>query len=175
MRECLETAQQMTAFVTPLVQKIKDSSNNGQSIKPPKIRSHRRPKSRQLFCPAHPGEPISGNGRKYFLHLLRPEELRARGMSDKKAKLVIQAYPVLVLSNEWLEELFCAQCGTTHWCHVVRHDRVEHSVRWAPRELWLQVAHVDPLVPNPSVSQYTRRASRRADGRRMDGKRFYDP
>jgi hypothetical protein len=134
-----------------------------------------RPKSRQLFCPAHPDQQISGNGRKYFLHLLRPEELKLRGMSDKKAKLVIQAHPVLVLSNEWLEELFCPQCGTTHWCHVVRHDRVEHSVRWAPRELWLQVAHVDPLVPNPSVSQYTRRASRRADGRRMDGKRFYDP
>ena len=133
-----------------------------------------RPKSRQLFCPAHPDQQISGNGRKYFLHLLRPEELKLRGMSDKKAKLVIQAHPVLVLSNEWLEELFCPQCGTTHWCHLVRHDRVEHSVRWAPRELWLQVAHVDPLVPNPSVSQFTRLSARRADGRRSDGKRFYE-
>jgi hypothetical protein len=136
---------------------------------------HGRVKARQLFCPAHPEQRISGNGRKYFLHLLRPEELRIRGMSDKRAKLVIQAHPVLVLSNEWLEELFCPQCGTTHWCHVVRHDRVEHSVRWAPRELWQQVAHVDPLVPNPSVSQFTRRAARRADGRRSDGKRFYEP
>jgi hypothetical protein len=134
-----------------------------------------RSKSRQLYCPAHPEQRISGNGQKYFLHLLRPEELKLRGMSDKKAKLVIQAHPVLVLSNEWLEELFCPQCGTTHWCHVVRHDRVEHTVRWAPRELWQQVAHVDPLVPNPSVSQFTRRASRRTDGRRNDGKQFYDP
>lgn len=134
----------------------------------------RRPAPRQLFCPAHPEERISGNGRKYFLHLLRPEELRARGMSDKKAKLVIQAHPVLVLSNEWLEELFCAQCGTTHWCHVVRHDRVQHSVRWAPRELWQQVAHVDPLVPNPTVSEYTLRSARRAGSARADGKRYYD-
>ncbi len=96
-------------------------------------------------------------------------------MSDKRAKLVIQAHPVLVLSNEWLEELFCAQCGTTHWCHVVRHDRVSHSVRWAPRELWQQVAHVDPLVPNPSVSEFTRRSARRATAVRADGKRLYDP
>ena len=140
-----------------------------------KDRRKRRAKVRQLFCPAHPDQHITGNGRKYFLHLLQPEELRARGMSDKKAKLVIQAHPVLVLSNEWLEELFCPACGTSRWCHVVRHDRVEHSVRWAPRELWQQVAHVDPLVPNPSVSQFTRRAARRTDGRRMDGKRFYDP
>jgi hypothetical protein len=29
------------------------------------------------------------------------------------------------------------------------------------------VAHVDPLVPNPSVSQFTRRAARRTDGRRL--------
>jgi len=96
-------------------------------------------------------------------------------MSDKKAKLVIQAYPVLVLSNEWLEELFCPACGTSRWCHVVRHDRVEHSVRWAPRELWQQVAHVDPQVSNPTVGQYTRQAARRAGGARADGKRYFDP
>ena len=96
-------------------------------------------------------------------------------MSDKKAKLVIQAHPVLVLSNEWLEELFCPECGGSRWCHVVRHDRVEHRVSWAPRDLWQQVAHVDPLVPNPSVSQYTRQSARRAGGRRADGKRFFDP
>jgi len=136
---------------------------------------NRRAKARQLFCPAHPNQQITGNGRKYFLHLLQPEELRIRGMSDKKAKLVIQAYPVLVLSNEWLEELFCPACGTSRWCHVVRHDRVEHSVRWAPRELWQQVAHVDPLVSNPTVGQYTRQAARRAGGARADGKRYFDP
>ena len=69
-------------------------------LNPTPIRRNRRPKSRELFCPAHPEERIWGNGRKYFLHLLRPEELRERGMSDKKARLVIQAHPVLVLSNE---------------------------------------------------------------------------
>ena len=95
-------------------------------------------------------------------------------MSDKRSRLVIQAYPVLVLSNEWLEELFCPQCGNTHWCHVVRHDRVVHTLRWAPRELWQQVAHVDPLVPNPSVSEFSRRSARRADALRSDGKRYYD-
>jgi hypothetical protein len=134
----------------------------------------RRPQRRQLFCPAHPEQRIEGNGKKYFLHLLTAEQLQARGMPDKKARLVIQAYPVLVLSNEWLEELFCPVCGTSSWCHVTRLDRVEHTVRWAPRALWEQVAHVDPVVANPSVSEYSRREASRLNQKRKDGKRFFD-
>jgi hypothetical protein len=141
-------------------------------VNPGNNHSNRRPKRRELFCPKHPDQRIEGNGKKYFLHLLTQEELRARGMSDKKAKLVISAYPVFVLSNEWLEELFCPQCGTSSWCHVVKHDRINHTVEWAPRELWMQVAHVDPLMPNPSVSEFTRRASRQLTQKRVDGKQF---
>ena len=63
-------------------------------------RRRQRPKRRELFCPAHPEKQIEGNGRKYFLHLLSIEELKQRGMSEKRAKLVLNAYPVLVLSNE---------------------------------------------------------------------------
>ncbi|MFU8886752.1 MAG: hypothetical protein ACNA8O_15010 [Cyanobacteriota bacterium] len=137
-------------------------------------RRRQRSARRQLFCPAHPKQAIEGNGRKYFLHLLTPEELKARGMTDKRARLVIRAYPVLVLSNEWLEELFCPHCGSSRWCHVTKHNRVEHTVRWAPRELWEQVAHVDPAHANPSVGEFTRRQARNG-GRRADGKRYFDP
>ena len=139
----------------------------------PAARRNRRPKKRELFCPAHPEQPIQGNGKKYYLHLLQPEQLEQRGISAKKAQLIINAYPVLVLSNEWLEELFCPECGTSRWCHVIKHDRIEHTVRWAPRELWEQVAHVDPSVANPTVSEYTRREARRHQHKRADGKRFY--
>ncbi len=135
---------------------------------------NRRVKSRQLFCPKHPEVRIEGNGQKYFLHLLTPEQLRERGLSYKKSQLVIKAYPVFVLSNEWLEELFCPKCGTSSWFHIIRHDRVKHSVTFAPKELWMQVAHVDPVVPNPSVSEFTRKSSRRPDRKRSDGKRYWD-
>lgn len=137
-------------------------------------RQRRRPQRRDLRCPAHPDTALTGTGRKYFLHLLTPAELRQRGLSDKRAKLVIQAYPVLVLSNEWLEELWCPACDQGRWCHVTRHDRSRHTVRWAPRELWQQVAHVDPVGANPSVSEFSRRAARRVDPRRRDGRRYWD-
>ena len=70
-------------------------------------RKRSRPKRRELFCPSHQDEKLEGNGKKYFLHLLTAEQLIQRGMRDSKARLVINAYPVLVLSDEWLEELFC--------------------------------------------------------------------
>jgi len=143
----------------------------------PPRRSQRRQRRqrRHLYCPAHPEQRIEGNGKKYFLHLLSSEQLKARGMAHQKAMLVIQAYPVLVLSNEWLEELFCPACGSSRWCHVTKHDRVAHTVRWAPRDLWEQVAHVDPVVANPTVSEFTRREARRHRQKRADGKRLFDP
>lgn len=146
------------------------SSNNDAAPRP----SRTRPKRRQLLCPGHPDQRISGTGKKYYLHLLRPEELKARGMADKTARLVIQAYPVLVLSNEWLEELFCPQCGSSRWCHVIRGDTGGLVVQWAKAELWQQVAHVDPLHANPTVSEYSRRQARRLSPRRLDGKQFFD-
>ena len=154
------------------ITELVDSASRASSDKSPT--RNRRPKRRELFCPVHPDQRIEGNGKKYYLHLLSPEELQRRGMSFKRAQLIIHAYPVFVLSNEWLEELFCPQCVTSHWCHITKHDRVAHSVRWAPRDLWEQVAHVDPSVANPTVSEYTRREARRHQRKRADGKRFYD-
>ena len=135
----------------------------------PPAKRNRRPKKRQLFCPVHEDQLIQGNGTKYFLHLLTPAELQQRGISAKKAQLIINAHPVLVLSNEWLEQLFCPKCGSNRWCHVTKHD----SVRWAPRELWEQVAHVDPSAANPTVSEFSRNAARRNARKRSDGKFFY--
>ncbi|WP_254975787.1 hypothetical protein [Cyanobium sp. Lug-B] len=137
----------------------------------PSPRSRRRSRNRELFCPAHPDHLLAGGGKRYFLHLLSAEELTQRGIQAAKAKLLINAYPVFTLSDEWLEELFCSQCGLARWCHVVRHNRVQHTVRWAPRELWEQVAHVDPLQANPSVSDYSRREARRANS----NTRYWDP
>ncbi len=140
----------------------------GPGSTPP--RRNRRPRRRELFCPAHSEQLLQGNGRKYFLHLLSPDELRQRGMSEKRARLVLNAYPVLVLSNEWLEELYCPECGQSRWCHLIRQDRAVYAVRWASRELWQQVAHVDPVAGNPSVSQYSAR-----EARRRSGSRYFDP
>ena len=129
-------------------------------------RRQRRARKRELICPAHPNQLLAGGGKRYYLHLLTAEELRQRGMPASKAKLVISAHPVLTLSDEWLEELFCSKCGLARWCHVVRHNREQHTVRWAPRELWERVAHVDPLQANPSIGEFSWRQARRTNSNR---------
>ena len=52
-------------------------------------RRNRRSRKRELFCPAHPEQLVQGKGKKYYLHLLQPEELQQRGISAKKAQLII--------------------------------------------------------------------------------------
>ena len=60
------------------------------------------------------------------------------------------------------------------WCHVIQYIGELHTVHWAPRELWEQVAHVDPTAANPTASEYTRHPARRNATKRADGKRFVD-
>jgi len=66
-----------------------------------------------------------------IFHMLSPEQLKGSGMSDKRARLVINACPVLVLADEWLEQLYCLQCGCNHWCYVIREDKKQCRVSWA--------------------------------------------
>jgi hypothetical protein len=161
---------------TQAVDHVEDAREKAPYPNPtsPPQRQRQRPRRRQLLCPAHPQQRIGGTGKKYYLHVLSAEELKARGMPEKKAKLVIQSYPVLVLGDEWLEELFCPACGTSRWCHVSRDPQGELMVRWAQRELWQQVAHVDPLQPNPTVSEFSRRQARRLRNRRPDGSQLFE-
>ena len=142
-----------------------ERSTTGQPQPPPHVT--------EVFCPAHPEQRSQGNGKKYFLHLLQPEQLQQRGINAKKAQLILNAYPVLVLSDEWLEELFAPMRQQP----LVPRDQTRHGGAHGAlgtQELWEQVAHVDPTAPNPTVSDYTRRNARRPAIKRVDGKRFFD-
>ncbi|MCP9849579.1 hypothetical protein [Cyanobium sp. Morenito 9A2] len=61
-----------------------------------------------------------------------------------------------------------------HWCHAVRQGRVSHSVSRAKRDFWQQVAHVDAIGGNSTVSQSTPREARRLRNLRVDGKAYVD-
>ncbi|MCP9849580.1 hypothetical protein [Cyanobium sp. Morenito 9A2] len=46
-----------------------------------------------MFCPSHPEQRVGGNGKKHILHLPTPDQLKARGMANRRARLVINDYP----------------------------------------------------------------------------------
>jgi hypothetical protein len=73
--------------------------------------------------------------------------------------------PWIVIFSQDGVRVVTTYCGCSRWCHVLRHDPVLHAVRWAPRELWQQVANVDPLFTNPSVSEFSRREAGRRGSR----------
>lgn len=62
--------------------------------------------------------------------------------------------------------------GQARGCLVIRVSKVLHTMRWAPYDLWVKVAHVDPLEPNPTVNEYNRCSARRPSVKRVDVKRF---
>ena len=62
------------------------------------------------------------------MRLLQLEQLQQRGISAKLVQLIINCYPVLVLSNELLEELFCPK-SRSRWCHADQHDTVTRTAR----------------------------------------------
>ena len=68
-------------------------------------------------------------------------------------------------------ERFCpAHAGQRQKTFCICCDQVTQTVRWAPRALWEQVAHVDPTATNPTVSDCARRTAIK----RVDGKSLFD-
>ena len=70
-------------------------------------------------------------------------------------------------------QLSCSHCGISCWCDVSKGDTGNLLERWAEREPWQQVAHIDPLLPNPIVDEDTREQDRRLRSRRADGRQLF--
>ena len=51
-------------------------SDSGMTIPESPARRNHRPNQRELICKAHLKQLIQGNGKKYYLHLLQPDQLQ---------------------------------------------------------------------------------------------------
>jgi hypothetical protein len=73
--------------------------------------------------------------------------------------MMIGSCPVLTLSDERLEELFCPVCGMARWCHVKRLNRVQ--LRWVGHDgscgsswpMWTHYIPTPPFVNSAGVSR----------------------
>ncbi|MEM9219177.1 MAG: hypothetical protein AAGD25_33190 [Cyanobacteria bacterium P01_F01_bin.150] len=131
-------------------------------------RNRKRSKRRAIYCPEH-GCYLDSVSQKYRLFADQAHQLQERGVGKRQALLLVANQTTVSLPNEWLEAFWCPFCHETNWYHVkeqgdkngVGTNKRTYSLSLAPAELWQQVEGVQNTHGNPTVSQFTRRQSRR--------------
>ena len=130
-------------------------------------RNRKRSRRRAIYCPEH-GCYIDSVSQKYPIYADRPEHLREQGMSKKTATLVFADHTA-VRTNSWVEAFWCPECEAVQWYVVRKTDTRVFEVSPVPRGLWERMeGAIDPFG-NPSVSEFTRKQSKR-----LNNKRFFD-
>jgi hypothetical protein len=124
------------------------------------VRNRKRSKRRQICCPIH-GVYLDSVSPKYLLYADRVEQLRARGVNHKSARLLVSNQAVVTLKGEWVECFWCDHCQAHQWYHVRESSSQCYQLSIASPELWRTAQGVIDPAGNSSVGEFTRRISRR--------------
>ncbi|MBF2067357.1 MAG: hypothetical protein IGS39_23505 [Calothrix sp. C42_A2020_038] len=122
-------------------------------------RNRKRSKRRAIYCPIH-GCYLDSQSCKYTLFADSAGQLQQRGVSQKEAKILIANKTTIAIQGEWLEAFWCNDCQKTKYYHVRLHDG-KYEVSVASPQLWRQAVGVINPDGNSSVSEFTRRHSRK--------------
>ena len=127
----------------------------------------RRKKVKNFFCPFCETRLWRLGGPKHHLFYKDAREIRSNlKISPKNASLLANQSSPYTDSQTWLEEFFCSDHGRM-WLYLSSRNQSsqnqeELSYRIASREDWLQTSKTfDPTNPNPSVSEFSYRISRK--------------
>ena len=110
--------------------------------------------------------------QKYYLVSQNIEDIRKDfNLTRKKASFLAAQQPHPVNLNIWIEEFFCSGHGKTIWLRISKNPDQSLVATEAGEADWKRTSRtIDPDRPNPSVSEYSYRNSRR-----NNGKRYYEP
>ncbi len=125
-------------------------------------RRSKRKGGRRILCQEH-GCLMESASRKYSLFADSSKSLQERGMSQRKANLVMQNHTTVLLQDEWLEAFWCPDCQEKNWFHIKQKKERFEIVSVAP-ELWQRTTGTVPNG-NPSVSEFSQRESKRLTSR----------
>jgi hypothetical protein len=121
-------------------------------------RNRKRSKRRAIYCPNHSCY-LDSVSQKYSIYTDQAAQLQQRGIGKRNALMLTASQATVVLSNEWLEAFWCAQCQQTKWYYVRKVDRT-YNISVAPQEIWQQAIGVTNPGGNPSVGEFTLRHAR---------------
>ena len=125
-----------------------------------KRRNRKRSKRRAIYCPMHDCY-IDSVSQKHRLYADKAEHLRERGMGRKASLRVMSSYTTVPLDGEWLEAFWCEECQQNEWYWVTQSPEKTYTLNRIPENLWQQAQGVILATGNPTVSEFTRRQSRR--------------
>lgn len=125
-----------------------------------KQRNRKRSKRRAIYCPIH-GCYLDSVSQKHRLYADKAEHLQKRGMRRQPSLRVMANYTTVPLENEWLEAFWCKECQQNEWYWVAKSSHNTYSLNRIPGDLWQQAQGVILVNGNPTVSEFTRRQSRR--------------
>ena len=104
---------------------------------------------------------IDSVSQKHRLYADKAEHLRDRGMGRKASLRVMASYTTVPLENEWLEAFWCDECQQNEWYWIAKSVDETYSLSRIPEDLWQQAQGVILSTGNPTVSEFTRRQSKR--------------
>lgn len=120
----------------------------------------------EIPCPMCGVRLWRGSGQKHYIFASNVEQTRElTGTTRKKAILLHTTTTTWVDRSRWIEPFFCPDDGQI-WIACTRDGEGQVTGEVAPPKLWKQTTGtLDPNKPNPSVSEFTYRQSRRATAR----------
>jgi hypothetical protein len=126
-------------------------------------RRNRRRKRVTANCPECDQRLWRLNSERHYLFASGARQMQElSGLTRKKAILFNSQTPTFVDRRQWLEEFFCRDHGH-QWLLLKQDEEGFVSATIPDANVWNQTTGtIDPRKPNPSVSEFTFRASRRA-------------
>jgi hypothetical protein len=136
-------------------------------------RRNRRRKRVLTYCSVCAARLWRINSDRHYLFANSSAEIRQlSGMTRKKAAMFTQQSNTFVDRHRWLEEFFCTDHGPL-WLLLEQDADGSINTSVPDPKIWEQTTGtIDPRKPNPSVSEFTFRMSRRAAPNL--GQRYYD-
>jgi len=129
-------------------------------LQTPKRRNRKRSKRRSIYCPVH-GCYIDSVSQKHRLYADKAKHLRDRGMGRRASIRVMASYTTVPLEGEWLESFWCEECQQAEWYWVTQDEERSYTISKISEDLWQQAQGVILSTGNPTVSEFTRRQSKR--------------
>ncbi len=134
----------------------------------------RRKQTLKVQCPYCEKRLWRMDGDKHYIFYSDKVEIqREMNLSPKKASLVAGEIGNTVVDRKtWLEEFYCSEHGKM-WMRLKKIDDQTMETKLASQHDWKRSTKTpNPEQPNPSVSEFTLRMSKRTDGQAF--KRFYE-